>query len=369
MSTLRQSYLSAPEIADIDDEILVLVFAFVRDAQKVLDRVIPSDIFNLCARFYNVYADSGEFTWDVDKQTLERMKKSDNKANFPSPTFNIAGLSWRIECYPNGNTKPKIGSFIVFVKCVSMPDDWKHIECCPQIRCNETMTGDLLYFQFHKGRSVGWPDRAMLLSEIQSLRRLSFTVKIHIHRIVLKKEDEVFYERAITAENIGFRWEVDRKIIELLKSAHEGKWHISELYGGMYCVLLVRKSSHLAAYLCLGALPKGERKVDLSWTIEVIATGQDDFETTKTWSLDQDLTINDLGVSYRGNTELLPLDDLRRSNTLVFNVNITVNDNQQALEHWNRVIERPAELRKQIKDLEVCYVCSLPRCCSEICCV
>merc|ERR1719474_201464 len=99
--------------------------------------------------------DSGEYTWDVDKQTLQRMKKSANKTKFPSPTFKIAGLSWQIGCYPNGNKEANIGSFMVFVKSVSMPDHWKHIECCVQIHCNETMTGHQLYYQYHKGRSLG----------------------------------------------------------------------------------------------------------------------------------------------------------------------------------------------------------------------
>ena len=98
--------------------------------------------------------DSGEFTWNVDKQTLQRMKKCGDRAEFQSPTFQIAGLSWKMETYPNGNREDNAGSFLAFVKSISMPDHWKHIECCIQIRCNETMSAVTIYQQYQ--REIEW---------------------------------------------------------------------------------------------------------------------------------------------------------------------------------------------------------------------
>ena len=48
--------------------------------------------------------DSGKHTWNVDQETLALMKGAKCRDRFTSSTFNIAGLKWKFEVYPNGNS-------------------------------------------------------------------------------------------------------------------------------------------------------------------------------------------------------------------------------------------------------------------------
>jgi len=343
----------AQNIEHTDSEIILLVSGFIRDAQQRLNQKLSWDIFCLVARYYNHYAfglDSGEYTWTIDGATLLAMKQCANMAKFNSPTFQIAGLSWRIEVRPNGNKPSNVGSFKVFVRSVSMPDHWQLLECCAQISCPETKSGWTVYRQYDKAHSIwGVPDRWMLFSDIQTLDCLAFTVNLYVHRIVVDK-NEVLYERPLTAKDRQIRWEVDSEMVENLKAAHLKKRYISPLYGGMYCLALRRNAAHFGLSLDLCALPKGRRKVDLSWTMEVVATGHDDFEQQSRCSMRKELTMEGLGTKGHGNGQFLAVHDLQRSNKLVFNVNITVNQpingaggrdvDHPAVEHWNQVAGR-----------------------------
>ena len=101
--------------------------------------------------------DSGSYTWNVDQLTLRQMKDSKNDRKFLSPTFDIAGLTWRVEAYPNGYTKKKEGSFDVFVTSIHMPSDWDYIECCIKFECHESLSGYSRYGSYKKSDSYGWP--------------------------------------------------------------------------------------------------------------------------------------------------------------------------------------------------------------------
>ena len=283
--------------------------------------------------------DSGSYTWNVDEITLQQMKDSKNKRQFSSPTFDIAGLTWCLQAYPNGNAKEKEGSFELFVKSIHMPSDWDHIECCIKSECNESLSRYLTYRPYKKGESRGWPKKTMLFSEVKTLNSISFTIQIFVHRIVLKQDNRVFYERDIVASHQSAVWNIDNTVLVKLKSAHTGKTFYSEIYGGMYCFYLQRKEEHFAFYLRLCALPKGRRKVDLSWAAELNAKG-DDFEKIYTRSWSKELTINGSGDNNYGNHYFLPIDDLMKSDQLIFSINITAKDEQKAIDHWNQLAQR-----------------------------
>ena len=284
--------------------------------------------------------DSGEYTWNVDKTTLQQMKQSSNKQRFMSPTFEIAGLSWRIEAYPNGRKTEFEGCFSVFLKSVHMPVEWDYIECCYRMQCIELMTGYTKYREFRKAKGSGWSKDAMLLSEIQTLNSLTFTIEISIHRIVLKEDKRIFYERDIVASHQAVGWRIDQELLRKLKSAHIGKDFISDIYGGMYCCNLQRRESHYAFYLILCALPTGERSVNVSCTVDIVAKGID-FEKQINGSWTRELTIaGSGGTDAYGKKEIMSIQDIMKSDSLIFNINITVNDDQKAIDHWNQIAQR-----------------------------
>ena len=121
-------------------------------------------IYTLCSQYR---LGSAHHLWTVGQSTLQQMKASKNLCEFSSAMFEIAGLSWYIEVYPNGHEEDTQGIFDIFVNSADMPSDWKYIECCIQIECIETMTGFTMYVPFEVEDRNGWWDGAMLFSDIQ----------------------------------------------------------------------------------------------------------------------------------------------------------------------------------------------------------
>ena len=282
--------------------------------------------------------DSGSYTWNVDESTFQQMKDSKPGRTFKSPTFDIAGLTWRVKTYPNGSSNKKEGKFQLYCSSVHMPSDWDHIECCINMQCHESLSGFSMYHPFKKGQSFG-RSNLMSFSEVKTFQSLSLTFQIFVHRIVLKQDNRVFYERNTVASHQSAVWKIDNVMLEKLKSAYFEKSFYSEIYGGMYCFYLQRKEEHFALYLRLCALPKGKRKMDLSWTADLNAKG-DDFEKVNTFSWSKELTIEGSGQNDWGNIEFLSIDDLMKSDQLMININITVNDDQKAIAHWNQLAQR-----------------------------
>merc|ERR1719419_831988 len=138
------------------------------------------------------------------------MKRAKNEQEFPSPPFQLAGLTWKIQCYPNGNRPESEGSFNVYVKLMTMPPSWKHIELCRRIQCSETNTVYTSCSRYKRRTSNGWTNSAMLFPEISALNTLSFTIDILINKVVLDKGDRVFFERAIAVKPERIQWTVDQ---------------------------------------------------------------------------------------------------------------------------------------------------------------
>ena len=197
----------------------------------------------------------------------------------------------------------------------------------------------------HKHRLYGAPDRWMLFSDIQTLNALSITFRIYVHHIVVN-DDEVLYERPLTAKPCHIRWELDKEMVESLEASHTNKRYISPLYGGMFALALKRTSpAFISLKLVLCALPKGKRSVKLSWTMELIATGPEDFKQTNNCSLTKALTMEGLGSKSHGSGKFLAVADLQKSDALIFSVDINVHNDgddehaHPAIEHWNQVTE------------------------------
>ena len=284
--------------------------------------------------------DHGEYTWNVDQATLQQMKICKNEDEFLSPTFDIAGLSWRAKSYPDGWKRGNDGSFDVFVQLLYTPAHWDHIECCVSIQCIETMSSYTFYQQCKKETSSGIAKNVMLFSEIEPLDSLSFIIKIFVHRIVLKKDNLVFYERDNVASHQSVTWSIDKNMLQKLKSAHIGKVFYSDIYGGMYAFRFTRKKSHIGFHTVLCTLPKGKRKLDLSWTVKTTLNG-DDFEKVINNSYSHELTMQGLGDNSWGTTTFMAIEDVVRSDSMVISIHITANNAEKVLNHWNQLAQRP----------------------------
>merc|ERR1719295_316334 len=109
----------------------------------------------------------------------------------------------------------------------------------------------------------------MMLFELQLLDSLSFSLTVHVHKIILK-DGTVFYESNITApNNQHMTWSLDGKIWDKVKSAHPGKLFYSSIYGKMFCLGLFRdhSSNSILFALKLCAFPRGRSEMILSGTM------------------------------------------------------------------------------------------------------
>merc|ERR1719419_733960 len=248
---------------------------------------------------------------------------------------------WKIGAYPKGDFKEQAGSFDVFVKLVTMPSSWKHIEICHRFQCNETKASSTGYDRYERGSSFGW----LLPPEIQGLETLSFTVSIFINKIVLREHDKVFFERAITAKPQRIRWAVGHGLLRSIKSAHEGKYFESEIFGGAWCLILKRMSSHFVVHLTSCALPKGTDKITVMHDTECILKGQGiDKKVTNSFTDDFEVGGGSKGCIWDQND--LPLDDIKKCDSLEIAVDIIPDPDSKALDHWGKVAEQIADDEK-----------------------
>ena len=163
---------------------------------------------------------------------------------------------------------------------------------------------------------------------------------------MLKKDELIFYERDIVETDQCVEWNVGKEMMDRLRSAHVGKQlACSTIFGGMYCLMVERTESHIDFCLILCALPKGKRKVDSSWTFEMMAKG-DQFEKVDTHSMSMELTMEGLGDNNWWHSHTLSVEDLMKSDSLVFKVNIMVHDeendarDQKTIDYWSKLVEK-----------------------------
>lgn len=108
----------------------------------------------------------GVYKWHIDNKTFNQMLLAENSETFHSIQFKIGKLDWQINAYPNGNSKNSIGSFNVYVKLLALPPIWEHVVIARTIICEQTKAKVTNITTSYEGTSAGWPDRSLLLEEV-----------------------------------------------------------------------------------------------------------------------------------------------------------------------------------------------------------
>ena len=290
----------------------------------------------------------------MDQKTLALMKRAKPCDEFLSSNFNIAGLTWKFQAYPNGNSDDRAGTFDLFVKLVTIPETWKYVFCFRRVQCDQTKGSFAFFSTFQKGSSKGWL-KTMVFSEIQSLNKLSFTVEIIISRIVLKEEDTIFYQKPIDIEAQQIRWNMDNELWKCIQNAHDGKYISSEIFGQMWCVSVERHSTLLKICLNLCALPKDLQTVKAMWNIECILEekGMNKKITNSrinTWEMDDNGSI--LGSFMLWRDSELPLKLIKQCDSMEIKVDINPDPDRVATEHWQR-LANPMNIDQKEKEIEI----------------
>merc|ERR1712157_9527 len=136
--------------------------------------------------------------------------------------FIISGLKWVLFAYPNGYSLIHQGSFKLYLKLLSpLPHAWKHIIICIRTQCKEI---HLLYTSIKNikkdSRIPLWSNATLSQQDICRLlpKQLTFGINIKILRIVLNKNNKIFYQfdlkKQIRQQKQCLRWKLDSKLIQ-----------------------------------------------------------------------------------------------------------------------------------------------------------
>ena len=305
-------------------------------------QVIPTKNKNNSTPFQPTF---GEYTWKVRGYVLRKMKRANTTDQIPSPSFLIAGLSWRLVSYPNGK-EGRDGSFDLFVQLLSLPPAWKHIECCIRIKCHDTKCSWTMYQQYTAGSSRGWTENTMLHQDIQSLDKMTFSVSIWIHKIVLNSNLSLF-ERMLTSKHHQIQWTVDPEQLQLIKSAHDGFKIESEIFDEMWCLQIhklgiitdTRNTAYFMVFLQSCALPKGVREYKVLWDMEcILKGGKTDNQGDKRVYHSK---CNAFSVMHRSRSNVaviwepddLPLNEVQKCESLEFNLTVVPSNASQVIRY------------------------------------
>ena len=232
---------------------------------------------------------------------------------------------------------------------------------------------------------MGWSKNRMTFSEIQSLSTLSFSIEIKIHQIVLKEENRVFYERNFVPMDQSLEWSIPREIMHKLITAYQHTPMLSpphysqsqsqifyEINGGysrgsdMYCLTVQMDRSEIVFGLILCALRKASMNIDLEWTVEMIATGEE-FNKVVTETMREELTINSISAlgHFWSNNNMLSKWELMSCDSLILRVNITVHRDDaakhaKAIDYWTKlskgrksaVEEHKSQIQQRFQSME-----------------
>ena len=140
-----------------------------------------------------------------------------------------------------------------------------------------------------------------------------------------------------------------------------------EIYGGysrgsdMYCLTLTLDGSNVVFGLMLCELLHPSQSLDLSYTVEMMAKGED-FEKVDRDSTRDELTIHNLTATkhFWSNNNMLSIWDLQRCDSLILRVHIKVHDDdidgvnhEQTIDYWSKLAQRQEAATQKDSEMEI----------------
>eukprot|EP01084_Bolivina_argentea_P257586 434014_1 len=96
---------------------------------------------------------SGKYSWVIKGNLLTKMINAENGKEFQSSAFKMCGLRWCIVVYPNGGANDCVGSFNVWLKLLSLPQNGNKIIVCRRIYCKESQSSNTYISSYKKDSS------------------------------------------------------------------------------------------------------------------------------------------------------------------------------------------------------------------------
>eukprot|EP01084_Bolivina_argentea_P113944 202970_1 len=182
----------------------------------------------------------GSYTLNInDNELVNKMLNAKVGDEFQSDVFTIGGLNWRIEIIPNGNEQSQVGAVMIYVKLIKLPSSWKNVTIMRSIQSPQTQSSDTrLSTYIENDYSLGWPTYTLRLDELikSKYKRLTFIISIDIIRIILKENENIFYNTKYPfIKHKKLTWNVD---MNTCKTAYNGKQLNSDIFDNMWCIRL-----------------------------------------------------------------------------------------------------------------------------------
>ena len=217
-------------------------YLLISSPSNTLYHTIPSTVINIIT----IYIDDhfmftkSTFIWNATEfYPMNNILSSLRGAKIQSIPFEVGKLSWLVYAYPNGLRSVDLGQFIIYVKLLKMPPNWKSITIYRSIHCLQTESRYIELTEYDTAKSVGTPNGLLPLQEIRELEleKLTFIITIKILKITLKKENIIFYHCKLNNYNKPkhFEWKVNGKLLEKFKTANVGKICSSDIFDEMWC--------------------------------------------------------------------------------------------------------------------------------------
>ena len=256
----------------------------------------------------------GSYQWNCLIEN--KISEAKNEQGFRSIDFKMANLTWRLEIYPNGQRKDRIGSFDIYLSLLKRPKRWKKIIATMIIQSPQTKSSFVGMPIFEKDKmNKTWPNCSLSLSEfIQSnLEHLSIKVFIKIQRVILDNKTIHFQSKLEYKPKQTISYHIDKKIIKKLKNSNHGKLYYSPIINQMFAIGIYPngvgwvKSTIGQCYLFLRlcALPEGITNMNIKYTVYI-----SDLSMSQTKTKEFTLKSNDDGTKICSFVEFQSLSDL-----------------------------------------------------------
>ena len=187
-----------------------------------------------------------------DPKLISTMLEANNKQDFISNKFEIAKLKWQINLYPNGNKASNSGSFMVYLKLLSLPKQWREIIVCRRIYCPEIDSSGTAIVSYTKNKSNSWDQGTLKLKELKDLQpqKLIFNINIRILKIINIDGQCIFQDDQIGAsindnDNKNdqslqrFEWKINQSLINKMQTSYPSKCFESPIFQNQWCLRYV----------------------------------------------------------------------------------------------------------------------------------
>ena len=135
--------VSLCDMDHLDEKTKSIVYGFIREVSDMITHKIPDTIriIILMSVDDHFMMNRGCYEWKIQKQ-IQAILSSPANASINSDIFEMCGLQWMMQLYPNGNSNISItaGNVGLFVKLLRFPKEWRYILIHQTFICHQTNT-------------------------------------------------------------------------------------------------------------------------------------------------------------------------------------------------------------------------------------